>query len=78
MRSPSWKSSKLIFLPETQLWAETYDSENGDILSVQQRVADSVAREIRVALSPRDTTTLGDGRSVIRKLRICIFADSMP
>jgi TolB-like protein/DNA-binding winged helix-turn-helix (wHTH) protein/Tfp pilus assembly protein PilF len=50
--------------PETHLWAETYDSENGDILSVQQRVADSVAREIRVALSPRNTTALGDGRSV--------------
>jgi tetratricopeptide (TPR) repeat protein len=50
--------------PETHLWAETYDSEIGDILGVQQRVADSVAREIRVALSPRDTTTLGDGRSV--------------
>jgi TolB-like protein/DNA-binding winged helix-turn-helix (wHTH) protein/tetratricopeptide (TPR) repeat protein len=50
--------------PETHLWAETYDSENGDILRVQQHVADSVAREIRVALSPRDTTTLGDGRSV--------------
>src|SRR5215469_539312 len=49
--------------PETHLWAETYDSENGDILSVQQRVADSVAREIRVALSPRDTTR-GDGRPV--------------
>jgi TolB-like protein/DNA-binding winged helix-turn-helix (wHTH) protein len=48
--------------PETHLWAETYDSENGDILSVQQRVADSVAREIRVALSPRDT--IGDARSV--------------
>src|SRR6266436_688625 len=51
-------------LPKRILWAETYDSENGDILSVQQRVADSVAREIRVVLSPRDTTTLGDGRSV--------------
>ena len=50
--------------PETHLWAETYDSENGDILGVQRRVADSVAREIRVALSPRDTTTLGDGNSV--------------
>jgi TolB-like protein/DNA-binding winged helix-turn-helix (wHTH) protein len=50
--------------PETHLWAETYDSENGDILGVQQRVADSVAREIRVALSPRATTTLGDGSSV--------------
>jgi TolB-like protein/DNA-binding winged helix-turn-helix (wHTH) protein len=50
--------------PETHLWAETYDSENGDILGVQQRVADSVAREIRVALSPRDITTHGDGRSL--------------
>ena len=42
--------------PETHLWAETYDSENGDVLGVQQRVADSVAREIRVALSPHDGT----------------------
>ena len=50
--------------PETHLWAETYDSESGDILGVQQRVADSVAREIRVALSPRGTTTLGDARPV--------------
>jgi len=50
--------------PETHLWAETYDSENGDILGVQRRVAASVAREIRVALSPRDTTILGDDRSV--------------
>ena len=50
--------------PETHLWAETYDSENGDILSVQQRVADSVAREIRVALRPRDSSTSHDGRSV--------------
>ena len=50
--------------PETHLWAETYDSENGDILGVQRRVAASVAREIRVALSPGDTTILGDDRSV--------------
>lgn len=50
--------------PETHLWAETYDSENGDILGVQQRVADSVAREIRVALSPRDTTARSDTRAV--------------
>jgi TolB-like protein/DNA-binding winged helix-turn-helix (wHTH) protein len=49
--------------PETHLWAETYDSENGDILSVQERVADSVTREIRVALSPRETST-ANGRSV--------------
>ena len=54
--------------PETHLWAESYDSENGDILSVQQRVADSVAREIRVALSPRDTATSRDGRRVNRVL----------
>ena len=50
--------------PETHLWAETYDSEDGDILGVQQRVADSVAREIRVALSPRDSTTSRDSHLV--------------
>jgi TolB-like protein/DNA-binding winged helix-turn-helix (wHTH) protein/tetratricopeptide (TPR) repeat protein len=50
--------------PETHLWAETYDGDDGDILSVQQRVADSVAREIRVTLSPRDSTMSRDGRSV--------------
>jgi TolB-like protein/DNA-binding winged helix-turn-helix (wHTH) protein len=49
--------------PETHLWAETYDSENGDILGLQQRVADSVAREIRVALSPRDGTPSRKGGS---------------
>lgn len=49
--------------PETHLWAETYDSENGDILGLQQRVADSVAREIRVALSPRDVTPSRQGGS---------------
>jgi TolB-like protein/DNA-binding winged helix-turn-helix (wHTH) protein/tetratricopeptide (TPR) repeat protein len=46
--------------PETHLWAETYDSENGDILSMQQRVADSVAQEIRVALSPREPSNSRD------------------
>lgn len=50
--------------PETHLWAETYDNEDGDILSVQQRVADSVAREIRVAVRPRDPGTSHDRRSV--------------
>ena len=50
--------------PEAHLWAETYDSENGDILSVQQRVADSVTREIRVALSPREPSNSGDDPSV--------------
>ena len=50
--------------PETHLWADTYDSENGDILSLQKQVADSVAREIRVALSPTNTTTPADRRSV--------------
>jgi len=50
--------------PERHLWAETYDSENGDILGVQQRVAESVAREIRVAFSPHEGTVSRGGGSL--------------
>ena len=39
--------------PEGHLWTETYDIDAGDVLNVEQRVADAVAREMRVALEPR-------------------------
>jgi len=40
--------------PERHLWTQTYDTDAGDILNVEQRVADSVAKEMRVALASRD------------------------
>ena len=50
--------------PEGHLWGDTYDTDAGDVLTVQQRVADSVAREIRVALAPRDAASSRGSRSV--------------
>lgn len=38
---------------ETHLWAETYDRNLGDILRLQSEVAQAVAREIRVKLTPQ-------------------------
>jgi TolB-like protein/DNA-binding winged helix-turn-helix (wHTH) protein/Flp pilus assembly protein TadD len=38
--------------PEKHLWAESYDAEAGDILNVQAAVAQSVAQEIKVTLTP--------------------------
>ena len=38
--------------PEMHLWAENYETEVGDLLGVQEKVAQSVAREIQIALEP--------------------------
>ena len=50
--------------PERHLWAETYESELGDILTVQGEVAQAVAREIQVKLTPEEKKLLGNTRPV--------------
>lgn len=50
--------------PERHLWAETYENEVGDILSVQTQVAQAVAREIKVKLTPAEQDLLGKTRPV--------------
>jgi TolB-like protein/DNA-binding winged helix-turn-helix (wHTH) protein len=50
--------------PEKHLWAESYESEVGDILTVQGRVAQTVAREIQVKLTPEEQKLLGKARPV--------------
>src|SRR6516225_7479518 len=40
--------------PEKHLWAESYDSEVGDALTVQGQIARAVAREIQVNLTPQE------------------------
>jgi TolB-like protein/DNA-binding winged helix-turn-helix (wHTH) protein/Tfp pilus assembly protein PilF len=50
--------------PEKHLWAESYESEVGDILVLQGQVAQAVAREIRVKLTPEEQKLLGNPRSV--------------
>ena len=50
--------------PEKHLWAESYESEVGDILTVQGQVAQAVAREIQVKLTPEEQKQLGNARPV--------------
>ena len=50
--------------PERHLWAESYESEVGDILTLQAQVAQAVAREIQVKLTPQEQKLLGNARPV--------------
>ena len=50
--------------PEKHLWAESYESEVGDILALQGQVAQAVAREIQVKLTPEEQKLLGNARPV--------------
>ena len=50
--------------PEKLLWAESYESEVGDILTLQGQVAQAVARKIQVKLTPVEQKMLGNTRSV--------------
>jgi TolB-like protein len=53
--------------PEKHLWAESYESELGDILTVQGQVAQAVAREIQVKLTPEEQKLLRSARAVAPK-----------
>jgi len=44
---------------DTHLWAESYERDARDVLPLQAEVAQAIAREIKVALSPEETKTLG-------------------
>src|ERR1700733_6247834 len=50
--------------PEENLWAESYDSEVGDVLVLQQQIAKSVAREIQVELTEKEKNLLAAARPV--------------
>ena len=49
---------------ESHIWAETYDRDLGDILKLQSDVAQAVAREIRVKLTPQEERRLAAVREV--------------
>ncbi|HTW58875.1 MAG TPA: winged helix-turn-helix domain-containing protein [Terriglobales bacterium] len=49
---------------QSHLWAEDYDSEPSDILSVQDGVALAVAREIQLRLTPQQKTSLASVRTI--------------
>jgi TolB-like protein/DNA-binding winged helix-turn-helix (wHTH) protein/Tfp pilus assembly protein PilF len=49
---------------DRHLWAETYESQLGDILALQSHVASAIVNEIRVKLSPEDQVRLATARPV--------------
>lgn len=51
---------QLIRAPtDVHLWAESYDRDARDILSLQGEIAQAIAREIRVVLTPEESSQLG-------------------
>ena len=54
-------TAQLIQLKDqTQLWAETYERDLSDVLSVQADIAEAIAREINLALNLSQSTRLFD------------------
>lgn len=49
---------------QTHVWAESYERNFGDILSLQSDVARAIAREIQVKLTPREEQRLAQTREV--------------
>jgi TolB-like protein/DNA-binding winged helix-turn-helix (wHTH) protein/Tfp pilus assembly protein PilF len=49
---------------DTHLWAETYERDTRDVLTLQDEVAQAVAREINVALTPEESAHLSRPRPV--------------
>lgn len=50
--------------PEKHLWAESYESDVGDVLALEGQVAQAVAREIQVKLTPDEQKLLANTRPV--------------
>jgi TolB-like protein/DNA-binding winged helix-turn-helix (wHTH) protein/Tfp pilus assembly protein PilF len=49
---------------DRHLWAETYESQLGDVLALQGQVAGAIANEIRINLTPEEQQRLSSTRSV--------------
>jgi TolB-like protein/DNA-binding winged helix-turn-helix (wHTH) protein len=49
---------------EKHLWAEKYEGSLEEVLTLQDRVASAVAREIRIQMTPRERTLLATPRAV--------------
>jgi TolB-like protein/DNA-binding winged helix-turn-helix (wHTH) protein/Tfp pilus assembly protein PilF len=49
---------------DRHLWAETYESQLGDVLALQSQVASAIVNEIRINLTPEEQQRLTSTRSV--------------
>ena len=50
--------------PEKNLWARSYDRDQSDVLALQSEVAQAIAEEIQIKLSPQETSRLRAARAV--------------
>ena len=50
--------------PERHLWAQSYDGDLRDVLMLQSQVAQAVAKEIKVAVTPEEEVRLASAREV--------------
>jgi TolB-like protein len=58
-------SAQLLHAPtDTHLWAENYDRDLRDVLALQAELAQSIAREVRVKLTPADKARFAEARPV--------------
>lgn len=51
-------------LKETHLWAESYERDLRDVLALQAELAQAIAREIRVKLTPLDHARFGEAHPI--------------
>jgi TolB-like protein/DNA-binding winged helix-turn-helix (wHTH) protein/Tfp pilus assembly protein PilF len=58
-------TAQLIAAPADQhLWAKSYEGKASDTLALQQRVADDIAEQIRIELTPQERANLKDVKRV--------------
>jgi TolB-like protein/Tfp pilus assembly protein PilF len=57
-------TAQLIHSSDQHLWAESYERDFRDILSLQSEVARQVANEVRIILTPEERDRLGIARQV--------------
>lgn len=58
-------TAQLLQAPTDQhLWSETYDRDAGDVLSLQGEVADAIAQQVRIKLTPQQRAQLRPAHAV--------------
>jgi TolB-like protein/DNA-binding winged helix-turn-helix (wHTH) protein/Flp pilus assembly protein TadD len=57
--------AQLLYGPtDKHLWAETYDRDLGDVLGLQSEVAQAIAQQVRVQITPQQQARFNAGRPV--------------
>ena len=58
-------TAQLLYGPtDRHLWAETYERDLGDVLSLQSEVAQAIAQQVRVQVTPQQQVNLRSTRAV--------------